>query len=400
MKGSAALKKMMSANGAAVYCAVLLILLAIQQWAYVIPDHGVGALVRSQIAQARGRRSWRDSNGYYENLMGGMGDEKKRPIELVMQGRRPWGEAEPELYHPAAFLVYEAKPNLRVVHPEEGPVETNSYGFFDREHSLQKPAGTIRIAVFGDSVARGWGVSMDQRFDRLLESQLNHEFGEHFEVLNFAVPGYRLTQMFDVAMEKARLWQPDVYLVTLTELSVGPVWGDHVVQLVENGADLKYPLLRDVVRKSGLQKDDDGALSQWKLSRYRTATLRDLLLQLNNRAEQQSAKVLVVLLPDAEDAAFTKRRFVGVHALLADAGLPVIDVLDTFAGADVDSIRVWWYDPHPNVAGQRLIAAALYSKMRQQPEVWTALTGKAHSSPLAQSNTNSSLTDGRTVAAR
>src|SRR5258707_4300583 len=59
----------------------------------------------------------------------------------------------------SSFLVYEPKPNLRVVHPLEGAVETNSYGFFDREHALKKPAGTIRIATFGDSIARGWGRS-------------------------------------------------------------------------------------------------------------------------------------------------------------------------------------------------------------------------------------------------
>jgi len=149
---------------------------------------------------------------------------------------------------------------------------------------------------------------------------------------------------------------------------------------VENGADLKYPLLRDLVRNSGLRKGDDLALSQWKLARYRTATLRAALLQLKSRAEQQSAKLVVVLLPDAEDAAFTERRFWGVHALLTEVGISVVDVLDTFAGMDVDSMRVWWYDPHPNSAGHRLIASTLYNKLRQQPAVWAALTGQAQSS--------------------
>lgn len=385
MKGSGALK-IASGNSAVVYCAVLLVLLAVQQWAHVLPDRGVGAVVRAQVAQARGRRSWKESNGYYENLMGEMGDEKIRPIQLVMDGRRPWGEAEPELYNQTSFLVYEAKPNLQLVHPLEGPVATNSYGFFDREHSLQKPPGTTRIAILGDSVARGWGVSRDQRFDHLLESQLNREGGGHFEVLNFAVPGYRLTQMFEVALEKAQHWQPDVYLVTMTELTVGPVWGDHVVQLVENGADLKYPLLQDLVRDSGLRKGDDPALSQWKLSGYRNAALRDILLQLKSRAEQQSARVIVVLMPDAEDVAFTEHRFVGVHALLSNSGIPVVDLLDAFAGTDVDSMRVLWYDPHPNAMGHRLIATELYDKLRQQPEAWSALTGQSQPPPSTETN--------------
>lgn len=388
MKGTTALKTA-SSNVAIVSCAVLVGLLAVQQWAYVLPDRGAGAWLRTQVAQARGRRSWKESNGYYENLMGEMGDEKIRPIQLVMDGRRPWGEAEPELYDKTSFLVYEAKPNLHLVHPLEGPVETNSYGFFDGEHSLQKPAGTIRIAVLGDSVARGWGVSRDQRFDHVLENQLNRDLGQHFEVLNFAVPGYRLTQILDVALEKAQRWQPDVYLVTMTELTVGPVWGDHLVQLVENGADLKYPLLRDIARTSGLRKGDDPALSQWKLARYRNAALLDILMQLDGRVEQQSAKLIVVLLPDAENAAFIEHRFSGIHSLLANSGAPVVDLLDAFAGTNVDSLRVLWYDPHPNAAGHRLLGTELYNKLRQQPEAWTALTGQAQSSPRAQVNTNS-----------
>ena len=75
MKGTAALKTA-SSNIATVYCALLVALLAIQQWAYLLPDHGTGAWLRAQVAQARGRRSWKEANGYYENLMGEMGDEK------------------------------------------------------------------------------------------------------------------------------------------------------------------------------------------------------------------------------------------------------------------------------------------------------------------------------------
>jgi lysophospholipase L1-like esterase len=378
MKGAVALKTG-SATSAAVYSGVLLLLLAIQQGVHLLPNRGLGAVVRTQVAQARGRRSWKDSNGYYENLMGQMGDERIRPIELVLQGRRPWGPWEPDLYNPASFLVYEAKPNLHVVHPEEGPVETNSYGFFDREHSLRKPAGTIRIATFGDSIARGWGIPMDQRFDRLLENRLNHELGPHFEVLNFALPGYRLTQTLDVALEKAPAWQPDIYLVTLTELSVGDAWGEHVAQLVESGEDLKYDVLRDIVRSSGLRQGDDPALDQVKLAPYRFAAVRSVLLQLKSHAEQQSAKLIVVLLPDAEDVAFTERRFSGVRALLAGTGIPVVDLLDTFDGIDVDRIRVYWYDPHPDAAGHRMIADELYRKLREQPEAWAALSGQPSS---------------------
>ena len=59
-----------------------------------------------------------------------------------------------ELYINNDFLTYEARPNLNLENTVEGPIKTNSYGFFDYEHPLKKPAGTRRIAIFGDSVTR------------------------------------------------------------------------------------------------------------------------------------------------------------------------------------------------------------------------------------------------------
>ena len=61
--------------------------------------------------------------------------------------------------------------------------------------------------------------------------------------------------------------------------------------------------------------------------------------------------------------------------------IPVVDLLDTFAGTDVDSMRVVWYDQYPNVAGHRRIANELYRKLKEQPDAWAALTGQAVSSP-------------------
>ena len=46
-------------------------------------------------------------------------------------------------------MIYEGRPGLNVTDPVEGPVVTNSRGFFDDEHSVMKPAGTRRIAIFG-----------------------------------------------------------------------------------------------------------------------------------------------------------------------------------------------------------------------------------------------------------
>src|SRR5207342_2150916 len=51
-------------------------------------------------------------------------------------------------------------------------VEINSDGMRDREYPLQKPAGTVRIAVLGDSFAEAMQVSLEDSFPKLLEKSL------------------------------------------------------------------------------------------------------------------------------------------------------------------------------------------------------------------------------------
>lgn len=66
----------------------------------------------------------------------------------------------------------------------------NSFGFRDRERSLEKPANTYRILMLGDSTTEGWGVSQDKTFSALLEEKLNGLGKLHFEVINMGVTSY------------------------------------------------------------------------------------------------------------------------------------------------------------------------------------------------------------------
>jgi hypothetical protein len=46
----------------------------------------------------------------------------------------------------------------------------NSQGFHDREHNKEKPVGTLRIAVLGDSMTEAAQVPLDQTFCSVLEA--------------------------------------------------------------------------------------------------------------------------------------------------------------------------------------------------------------------------------------
>ena len=109
-------------------------------------------------------------------------------------------------------------PNFRGWWSKEGAAEirTNSAGFRDREHSLQKPEDVIRVAVLGDSYVEAFQVSQDEMFGSVLETELtSRQFGgdRKVEVLSFGVSGFGTAQ--ELLMLRHHVWQfdPDIVLL-------------------------------------------------------------------------------------------------------------------------------------------------------------------------------------------
>lgn len=91
--------------------------------------------------------------------------------------------------------------------PAEGMI--NAAGFRERDFPKAKPAGELRVAVVGDSVTFGGGLSDEQIATRVAERILRDQ-GRELRVLNFAVHGYDVEQV--AATVRWRVWdyQPDI----------------------------------------------------------------------------------------------------------------------------------------------------------------------------------------------
>ena len=96
-----------------------------------------------------------------------------------------------------------------------GRVEINRWGFRGRDWEIQKPAGTKRIAILGDSYGFGQGVDDEQTFASQLETMLNAVPGRKntFEVMNFAAPGYDTGHEVKVLEHHALQFHPDLVLL-------------------------------------------------------------------------------------------------------------------------------------------------------------------------------------------
>ena len=119
-------------------------------------------------------------------------------------------------------IIYRLKPNLDVVF-EEAPVRTNSFGMRGPEISIEKPPGTYRIAIIGDSFTFGWGVEVEKSFVQVTERSLNASLSgkQKIEVLNFGVPGYSTFQEAALLESLGAQFKPDAVVVYFIENDFG-----------------------------------------------------------------------------------------------------------------------------------------------------------------------------------
>jgi hypothetical protein len=92
------------------------------------------------------------------------------------------------------------------------PVVTNSYGQRDGEIPVEKPSGTRRILVLGDSISFGHAVLVQESYPERLESLLNDSARGRFDVINTAAPGNAPHQEY-VDLRRSLRFEPDYVLL-------------------------------------------------------------------------------------------------------------------------------------------------------------------------------------------
>ncbi len=110
---------------------------------------------------------------------------------------------------PNPVLKYDLQPGSH----EDG-IEINADGMRDRDFPLEKPPGTFRIAVIGDSITFGYRVGNEQTYPKVLERLLRDYLpdGDRFEVLNFGVAGYSVPEIVESLRVKVLGYDPDLVI--------------------------------------------------------------------------------------------------------------------------------------------------------------------------------------------
>jgi lysophospholipase L1-like esterase len=269
----------------------------------------------------------------------------------------------------APYLRFRLKPNLQTAY-KEAPLITNRWRQRDQDYNLVKPPSTYRIALVGASVSMGSGVPNEATYEALLERALNERHVgqgiERYELINFSVAGYRFTQQLDVVLEQVPAFQVDLIMVVVNDLTVNPYWAKHLISLVRNGEDLKYDFLKEMAARADLRAEERPSVLATKLAPYRDEIMNTCLRRMHACARRIGADLVILRVPQPIPTRVLRDRLTALDETLAELDVPVIDLLDTFAG-DLSSYWLRSWDRHPNERGHRLLFENLYRKLEADP---------------------------------
>ncbi|MBD3155413.1 MAG: hypothetical protein GF368_02035 [Candidatus Aenigmarchaeota archaeon] len=95
-------------------------------------------------------------------------------------------------------------------------ISTNSHGFRDTEHELEKSNNTCRVLFLGDSSTFGYTVERNESFVRLFEKKLEDSSEKNVEVMNLGVGGFSTTEEYIVLEKYGIKYSPDVVIMVST----------------------------------------------------------------------------------------------------------------------------------------------------------------------------------------
>jgi len=306
----------------------------------------------------------RQQKGYYEelNVANRFGSElweryTNKPADWVGLWKTP-------AYHPRNdFVRFDLRPSTSTIFLRK-PLHTNRWGMRDRDYDLAKPAGTFRIALLGPSFVMGSGVADGEPFADVLEARLNRELAggryQHYEVLNFGVPGYSLLEQAAQLDERVLAFHPDVVIISL-DPDLESAIDQHLMHVVESHIPIPYDGLRAVLQDAGVFRT-----SIWREQRGRLRRADERIVEwaLQHMAQVSRDHGAV---PVAIGLGLVSGHRPTIPSLQSARGVGflTLDLSDVYLGHDPTTLRIAEWDNHPNALGHRLIADRLFDEIRR-----------------------------------
>jgi len=213
-------------------------------------------------------------------------------------------------------------------------------------------------------------------FEALWEARLNADppcdGAPRYEIMNFAVPGYKITQYVDVACRRIPPFEPDVVVIGLSPIVASQDYSDHLANLVRAGADLRYDCLRQLAIAADLKRSDSMNRLIVKMTHRRNEVIRACIAEILSCTASYGATLVLMPIPVTFHQGSLNDEVARLVEELAPLELPVLNLLDAFHDSEHAKIRLRPFDNHPNEVGHRLLYEAIARRIDDHPE-WKAI---------------------------
>ncbi|MEO2036129.1 MAG: hypothetical protein ABGZ35_28990 [Planctomycetaceae bacterium] len=341
-----------------------------------LPSFGnmLGPDLSSAIADFRTNTSAGDAldqlQGYYEDLNapGLQAGALIAAISPKNESLRSQAEGFARVSRRAdAYQLVELIPGVRT-ELDGNPTSINRFGMRDRDITLHKSPGTIRIACVGSSVVMGYGVRDDEVFSRLLETRLNARTSDRtsrYETLNFGVGKQWASHRLVRIQRQVFGFDPDAvyYFAHQDEFNSLAV---HLGGLVADGLELPSPHLTETVKKAGINPKMAPGAIRGRLLQHEDELLQAVYQSIVDECKTRDIVAVWIYLPIPT----TPGGPVGARILpiARSAGFVVCDLSSWAEGREVTEMLPAPDNPHAHAGGHQLITEALIQVLETQPD--------------------------------
>jgi len=250
------------------------------------------------------------------------------------------------------------------------PVSINSGGLRDREFTREKPPGTYRIMMLGDSTTFGWGVRLEDTAAKFLERKLNDHLPPGYdkvEVINTGVGNYDTVQEVTYYETIGRTYHPDLVVLVFFINDPEPVPVEKKSFLIDRSYLIAFATNRfdGVLRHAGVRPDwKKYYASLYDDDRPGFQACKKALVSLADATRSDGAKLVVAILPELHQINGDTYPFKVAHQKIKDVmtpeQVPVLDLIDGLKDhGEEPTLWVTPLDDHPNAKANNLISDQL-----------------------------------------
>jgi len=320
----------------------------------------------------------RIERGYYEQLL----DAGRRLDDLAdvpaLRVRRRSGSTWSIPVDDSPLVVRVNDLREVVLKPDDATVRwglqwrTNAQGMRDRSYAADKPAGTFRIALVGDSIGAGWGVNVEQRFESILErvwhARAQATSGLTVEIINCAVPGHSPGQRWYHFGQIGWSMNPDLVIYESTAADVG--WDERRLRfLLARGLGWDSPIYHRALVKAGVEPYGSPDDYKRALRPRHWNILAGVYQTMAADCRARGLPILWVLVPRVGRKNDRADQRALVQTARAAGFSRVIDVTDAFDDLDPSRLAIEPDDFHPNASGHTRLARRIDSALSELPEL-------------------------------